>query len=128
MKQIKKHSFSGILTLIISFVVLNTFTVLGVPSVLNVRISQQTNVNAKVDIYYDLIDTKNRACTVYIAFDSNNDGQFDYYPTNSLIGAFGNGVITGANKHIEWNIKRDFPSYLTGRISIANIKIFYKMI
>jgi len=123
MKQIKKHSFSGILTLIISFVVLNTFTVLGVPSVLNVRISQQTNVNAKVDIYYDLIDTKNRACTVYIAFDSNNDGQFDYYPTNSLIGAFGNGVITGANKHIEWNIKRDFPSYLTGRISIANIKV-----
>jgi len=119
----KKHSILFSATLLITCMMLTVSVAFGLPSVSNVRVTQQTNKQAKVDIYYDLTDTEDYACTVYIAFDSNNDGQFDYQPTNSLNGAFANGVVTGANKHIEWNIKRDFPLYPTGKVSIVNVEV-----
>jgi len=123
MKKMRKQSILGSATLIILCMILNVSAVFGVPTVSNVQVTQQTNETGNVDVYYNLLDTGNGACTVYIAFDSNDDGQFDYHPTNTLIGAFGNGVITGSNKHIEWNIKRDFPSYPTGKVSAANVKV-----
>ena len=118
----RKYSFLVSITLLITCLMPSISEAFGLPSVSNVRVTQQTNEQALVDIYYDLADERNNSCTVNIAFDSNGDGQFDFQPTNTLIGAFGNGVITGANKHIVWNIKKNFPSY-SGQISTSNVQV-----
>ena len=122
MKSMRRYSFLVSITLLITCVMPNVSAAFGLPSVSNVRVTQQTNEQALVDIYYDLIDERNNSCTVYIAFDSNGDGQFDFQPTNTLRGAFGNGVVTGLNKHIAWNIKKDFPSY-SGQVSTSNVQV-----
>ncbi len=78
-----------------------------VASVTNVTAAQRTDGSKIVDIYYDLSeDTLFTYFTVIV--EISMDGGSTFSQSSYVNGDVGNGIISGLNKHVEWNIGAEF--------------------
>jgi formylglycine-generating enzyme required for sulfatase activity len=76
------------------------------PIVTNVTAQQQAQPSLLVDIYYDLFDEDGDSQCVMVDV-STNSGQAYNVVASNFTGDVGAGIVTGINKHIVWDPRRD---------------------
>ena len=89
------------------------------PEITNVRASQREGTKL-VDIYYDAADADGDLLKIRVEI-SDNDGVKYSVPAFSLTGDIGEGVASGANKHIVWDAGTDWDGEYSDQM---RVKVF----
>ena len=93
----------------------------AVPVVTNVVASQQSS-NKLVDIYYDVFDDDGDTLKVRVEV-SDNGGNLYSVPAFTFTGDIGEGVTTGANKHIVWDAGTDWDGEYSDEMRVKVIAV-----
>jgi len=91
----------------------------AVPVVTNVVASQQAS-NKLVDIYYDVFDDDGDTLKVRVEV-SDNGGNLYSVPAFTFTGDIGEGVTTGASKHIVWDAGADWDGEYSDQMRVKVI-------
>jgi uncharacterized protein (TIGR02145 family) len=99
-------------TLILFFILLINFSLLftqnNAPEVTNVTFSQRTDGTFIVDVYYDLNDADGD--TMFVTMQVSEDsGSIWFFACDSTSGDVGDGILSGAGKHIVWDFGGEHP-------------------
>lgn len=86
------------------------------PEITNVRASQREGTKL-VDIYYDAADADGDLLKIRVEI-SDNDGVKYSVPAFSLTGDIGEGVASGANKHIVWDAGKDWDGEYSDQMRV----------
>ncbi len=78
------------------------------PVVTNVNMTQRTDSSGLVDISYDVFDSDGD--TLAVALNISEDrGLTWHFPCPSVSGDTGQGITSGIDKNIVWNLAQDSP-------------------
>lgn len=91
----------------------------AVPVVSNVRAAQRAGTHF-VDIYYDVASDNNRPVAVTIQVSADAGVSWNV-PAFTFTGAYGPGVVPGANRQIVWNAGLDWPGQWTSQCRVRVI-------
>jgi len=79
------------------------------PVVSNVSMVQRTDNSGLVDVFYDVFDADTD--TMAVALSVSDDGGVTwFFPCPSVDGDVGQGVVSGHQKNIIWNLGQDSPN------------------
>jgi formylglycine-generating enzyme required for sulfatase activity len=92
-----------------------------VPVVTNVT-AQQRNSTKLVDIHYDVFDADGDPLRIRVEV-SDNGGTLYSVPAFSLTGDIGEGISTGANKHIVWDAGVDWDGEYSDEMRVKVIAV-----